>query len=64
MAATGTPSVDSGYYHPLLIYGFWLEDEDYDVDWDRIYEAIDMLNCCVRSKESSSEDHLEPPGEL
>jgi len=52
-----------GYYHPILLFGFWLEDEGLDVDWDRIHECIELLNSCVRSKESSSEDHLEPPEE-
>ncbi len=56
MAATGTPSVDSGYYHPLLIFGFWLEDDGLDVDWDRIYECIELLNSCVRVPDQESDD--------
>ena len=40
-----------GYYHPILLFGFFLEDEGNDVDWDRIYECIDTLNNCVRLPE-------------
>ena len=58
MAAPGITSDDSGYYHPLLIYGFWLEDEGFDVDWDRIYESIEMLNRCVREQSPQAK---EPP---
>ena len=46
------------YYHPLLRFGFLLEDEGHDVDWDRIYECIDMLNNCVHSSEPDPEDSL------
>ena len=52
-----------GYYHPILIFGFWLEDEGHDVDWDRIHESIALLSDCVRSKEPNSGDLLEPPEE-
>ena len=62
------------YYHPLLVFGFWLEDEGNEVDWDRIYESIEMLNSCVRTPEpckvgaeESSMTHLEydePAGKM
>lgn len=47
-----------GYYHPILIFGFWLEDEGFDVDWDRIYETIEMLNSCVRDPDPVPNDKM------
>lgn len=50
-----------GYYHPVLLFGFFLEDEGCDVDWDRIYESIEMLNGCVRSEETNPTEPFKPP---
>ena len=44
------------YYHPLLIFGFWLEDAGHEVDWDRIHECIEILNTCVCEPGPSLED--------